>query len=785
MENKYNRHNSAFNILSNKTRINNAITKIMNKNLLSQISNLEKKIQLENELRTSKIRPKELILDALNIGQKIKSKEYQNTKNKKVDIIYDAQMIARTAYIDTTRKKSKLKVNDEFKEILKEVNKQAIVKLDKNLEEIIKIKNSYNKMIYENKMLELKLLNINKDIENLHQKLSVKKDDIDKLQIKFEPFRKEIPFFEELIHQFPNEDPDNIIHNLFSSKKKSLEQLIKLNSLEKEYFEMYRAREKELQKENKEKEIINKKIKEEKLSFDRRKKSLEEEMEIYKNELNLIKANFSQKSKFTQMLINLYKNIKQFIPEQKYNIFIKKIGYDPLKREDKFDPTIFNNINYIKLIKETFANKVSESYDGILLRITIVFANYLARKYLSHNKNKNYRYDPVSSFRDIKSLVDNKNFENYRLKGVIEDLKKKKSDLKMKKRDIENLLKKSKMKYNDLLRKLELAKKIQITSFKTKYDNFKTVEVANEKKDIIQRKERIKSSFPKSIKIENNNKDNIIKTLELSHQKKVDKFFITHMDKSSKNKKRNIKRIFSAANYNLKHKDIINNIKRKNIINKDKEIDAYQELRSKFKDLEISKNRDKLFKTNGINSSENIFSNIKTAIKEMIKHEEDMQLFKGSKKKEKKLGKKDNLTIETNSHVPILFRKSKIKEKSQRPFSSLMTDDKNYKNISENIIKNIDNMIGSIKKIELNNLKNEKYDAPTMSSNNKKNIKIEFKKEPIKPINEDEEEKINSKNVEEKSYSEEAKESSKENSNESSESFESFIIKDEVDSYSN
>ena len=783
MDIKYNRHNSAFNIFSNKNRINNAITKIMNRNLLSQISNLEKKINLENELRTSKIRPKELILDALKIGEKIKSKEYQNNKNKKVDIILDTKMVARTVYIDISRKKSKLKVNDEFKEILKEVNKKAIVKLDKNLEEILKIKNSYDKMIHENEMLELKLSNINKDIQNLHQKLSIKKVDIDKFQTKFEPFRKEIPFFEELIHQFPNEEPENIIHNLFSNKKKSLEQLNKLNSLEREYFEMYRSREKESQKEIQEKEIINKKIIEEKLLFERRKKSLEEELEIYKNELNIIKTNFSQKSKFTQMLINLYKNIKKFIPEQKYNQFIKKIGFDPLKREDKFDPTIFNNINYILLVKETFANKVSDCYDGILLRITIVFANYLARKYLSHNKNKNYRYDPVSSFRDIKSLVDNKNFENYRLKGVIEDLKKKKSDLKVKKRDIENLLKKSKMKYYDLLRKLELAKKIQITSFKTQYDNSKTLDVTNERKDMIQRRERIKSSFPKSIKIENNNKDNIFKTLELSHQKKANKFFITHIDKSSKNKKKNIKRIFSATNYNFKHKGNINNNKRTKIY-QDKESEAYEELRSKFRDLEISKNRDKLFKTNGINSSENIFINIKTAVKEMLKHEEDLQLIKDSKKKEKKLVKKDNLTIETNSHVPILFRKLKKKEKLQRPFSSLMTDDKNYKNISDNIIKNIDNMIDSIKKIELNNLKNEKYDSPTMSSNNKKNTKIEFKKEPIKPINEDEEKK-SSKSDEEKSNSDDIKDKSKENSITNSESFESFIINDEIESYSN
>ena len=168
----------------------------------------------------------------------------------------------------------------------------------------------------------------------------------------------------------------------------------------------------------------------------------------------------------------------------------------------------------------------------------------------------------------------------------------------------------------------------------------------------------------------------------------------------------------------------------------------------------------------------------------MLKHEEDLLLIKNSKKKEKKLAKKENLTIETSSHVPILFRKFKKKEKIQRPFSSLMTDDKNYKNISDNIINKIDKMIDSIKKIELNNLKKEKYDSPTMSSNNKKNVKIEFKKEPIKPINENDENK-NSKNDEDNSNAEDIKDKSKENSLTNSENFESFIINDEIDSYSN
>ena len=97
--------------------------------------------------------------------------------------------------------------------------------------------------------------------------------------------------------------------------------------------------------------------------------------------------------------------------------------------------------------------KATNCYDGVLLRSTIAFGNYLARKHLKqYNK---YRYDPVGTFREIKSVIDAKEFENYQLIGVIKDLNHKKMTSLLKIKELTHQLKKGKMKFHILENKFQ------------------------------------------------------------------------------------------------------------------------------------------------------------------------------------------------------------------------------------------------------------------------------------------------------------------------------------------
>ena len=148
-----------------------------------------------------------------------------------------------------------------------------------------------------------------------------------------------------------------------------------------------------------------------------------------------------------------------------------------------------------------------------------------------------------------------------------------------------------------------------------------------------------------------NKKKNKIKDNEIALNKFRKKFFITNDGQKGKNKNKNTKHIkIQSASINKrtmtennKLNDSFNNIKNK----ENHEDDLYQEtllniknrtlnnyklksLQKKLRDLEFSKNRDKLIKTNGFNGKENLLINIKDIMKEV--YIENPRTFTAKKK---------------------------------------------------------------------------------------------------------------------------------------------------------
>ena len=619
-----------------------------------------------------------------------------------------------------------MKVNEDFHDILKSVNKNAINKLEKYLSEIINIKKSYTEIIKENEKLEIKLSNINNNVRTANNQLIQKNDEVSKWQIKFQSFKKIMPFFEELIRQYPEEDPIKLINKYLGNKKILLDQLHKLNSLKEEYEDIFNQKEKMLKFENLEKESIEERINEEKRMFEERKKILDQEINLYQTHYDNIQIINERKTQLKQNLFNLYKKIKGLVPEKNYNIFIKKIGFNPIKNEEDFDPTIFNNKYFMDLIKEFIVNKASQCIDGKLLRNTIVFGNYLSRKYLYHNKNKNYRYDPVNSFRDLKNLIDNIKFDNNRLKAMVINLKQKQIDLKTKRKNLEYLMNKRKMEYNELLSKLEKAKKIQLTIFKSKNNKLKSLEKIESNKNLI------KSKSNKNLKIEINNKDDLFKTIDNYKNTKEHKFFITNTDRVLKINKKSMKNKFK----NKVNKYLINKTeKNKNNNTIKKENDNLKEIMKKFKNLKRSKNKDKLYKTNGFNSAGNIFLYAKNIIKE-LREQENLYSFKYPNEIKNKIIK-NKLTIETFDDFPTIleYKKNELKKyktiQSKRPFSSQMYNGDNYEIISNKILTNIDNIIDKIKGLKPKNLTYEENAIISSLGNTLKNKENSDQKQNI------------------------------------------------------
>lgn len=701
MEKKYNSENdilinNPLNLLLNVQEYNN---NIKNNEV---ISSSQKNILDKKNLNNNRLNPNNLILDALKIVEKLKSKKYlENRNNLEIsEIIEDTKIRARTSYINNKTEKSKMEIKEQFSKALKSINKKVLNNLENNFHEIINIKNSYIEIMKENEMLDYELSNINKDVRILNKKLFNLNDEISKWQIKFNPFKKVMPFFEGLIRLFPNEEPKNLIINFFENKQKSIEYIHRLNKLEENFFDISNQRDKILHIENEERNHIESRIKEEKKLFETREKILKQEIFLYQSHYDNLQILNANKQKLKLKLIKLYKIIKKYIPHDNYNKFIKKIGYNPIKDEKEFDPSIFDNKYFSELIIECIINKASESNEGKLLRNTIVFTNYLSRKYLIENKKNNYRYEPVKTFRELKNYIDNLNFENNSLKALLINLKQKQSDLKYKRKNLEYILKKSKIEYKELLLKLEKAKKIQLDLFKSKNNINKNIENTKEYK-------LIKSKSNNNLKFKINNKDNLFNTIEYYNNSKTSKLFITHTNKIKEKKK----------NINKENKIIIENEK----INKKtgKELKEIIKNFKTIKNIKISNNKDKLYKTNGFNSTGNLFLQTQKILKEIYENE---KIFKNPKSNKIKT---DKLTIETSEEFPSLIynrkkhqKEDKFKtEESKRPFSSILIKENNYKMISNKIINNIDNIIDTLNGLKMEDIKIDEKTVISSSSN--------------------------------------------------------------------
>ena len=329
----------------------------------------------------------------------------------------------------------------------------------------------------------------------------------------------------------------------------------------------------------------------------------------------------------------------------------------------------------MSLINESILSNVTKCYDGLLLRTTIVFGNYLARKHLKQ-KNK-YRYDPVGTFREIKSAIDAKEFENYQLSGVIKNLNQKKINSHLKIKELEHQVQKAKIKYQVLLTKFQ--KYIKLTNtIKSKYANSIDQIIKEEKKlrsssaypsftklsyraQTLNMQKQVKDrdiSEKKNKTILKENEKNINK--KMIKEKKLNKivngfynvrrkFFLTNdgqkgkrkkgkeiiqeenniNDNSAKNNinisftKRHFKTETTKINESLEsYNDELNSIDKEILLEinnrtlNNKEIKKIQH--KKLIELQISKNRDKLIKTNGFNGTENLLMNIKNIMNEVL-----------------------------------------------------------------------------------------------------------------------------------------------------------------------
>ena len=230
----------------------------------------------------------------------------------------------------------------------------------------------------------------------------------------------------------------------------------------------------------------------------------------------------------------------------------------------------------------------------------------LARIYLEKNfPNENFRYNPVKTFKYLKTFYDKNKINNYSLKRRLQTLLENLKELKSKKKKLKNILNQRKIKYLAYLDKLEILKQRQKNN--NKIHDFNSTENIELKHLFKEQKKRKRFSSEKSIEIIDNNYDKIeLRNLKNNNDLTKNKFFITDINKLYKKNKAKYKRNIEKENYeqkkyNLKENKTLSSLSenKKRRLNKNM-IKIKSLLSLKKFQLSLSNNKDKIFKNNKI-----------------------------------------------------------------------------------------------------------------------------------------------------------------------------------------
>ena len=672
---------------------------------------------------------KTIMNEAIKIGKKFitenssKEKEKEKKSNYKYvdEIIQDTHLAARNNYVEKLSENFKINLRNNFKDILIKSTSEDVDKLNKELDKIDELKINYEKAKSENSKLQMKLVNLNKELRIITNDLYKKTRVINKEQLKNVSIKTIQPIFEELIREFPEEDPKDIVTDIKINKEKYLSQIHELNKFNFRINDLEKERQNDDRRNKTFQNNIKEKISEQKQLTNAIVNQLDKEYIIYKDEYEILLKYQKENENLKQLLYNIYSWIKDYIPKKQYESYIRNLGRDPLSNVRKFDAKIFNSKEFLSLVNECILSKVTNCYDGVLLRMTIAFGNYLARKHLKQYHK--YRYDPIGTFKEIKSVIDAKEFENYQLIGVIKDLNHKKAKSLLKIKELVHQLKKGKIKFQILETKFQKYIKLKKKTSKNLSDEKMMKIPSNSSFSLKTERTKEKSENKKSNKNEENNKLNKLRK----------KFFITNDGQKGKNKNKNNLHI-KIQSALIPNRKLTENNKINDEKNEDSDNDLYQQtllniknrelnniklksLQKKLCDLKLSKNHDKLLKTNGFNGKENLLINIKDIMSEV--YMENPKSFSQLKK--------NKLYLTTTSEFN--FQKEKPKKK-KRPMTTELPKvnyGKDYQYISDKIMNDIDNIIARVNDFDLHDFTtDEKYKE-------KRNLNL-FNKKPVQPL---------------------------------------------------
>ena len=410
----------------------NALMRSLSQPLISipmrEVNNIENQKNNTEEIDILKI-----IDSALNV-ETAKKNFFKNNLYTRDDLLLKTKENSVMNFLNSLQNKNISQLKNSFISKINENTKEALIKISDYKTTVKDSMLKHDLILEQNKKINKEISNMNNVQRELALELRKSQNVISQMQISDQNLKEYKSLYDEFVKYYPGKDPVNQIKELKINKNMFLNKF-------KEYNDLQRALEIE-NKENQrrldqEKKVLqNVKEKYNRILESNNIKKLENQMilEELNHEKKTLQNLKEDNNKYRKMLFNLYtKLLEAFKLNKKISINKKFLNLT----EKDFYPDIMDDMEIFSYIK-SMINNINPSEKDKALKQTIAYSNMITRIYL---KNKNsLRYDPLNIFKELKSMMEEKEQKIIKLSDKVKDFEIKINNMELENKKLNNLL---------------------------------------------------------------------------------------------------------------------------------------------------------------------------------------------------------------------------------------------------------------------------------------------------------------------------------------------------------
>ena len=410
----------------------NAIGRSLSQPLISipirEGNNIENQKNNSEEMEILKI-----IDSALNV-ETAKKNSSKNNFYSRDDLLLKTKENSVMNFLTSLQNRNISQLKDSFISKINENTKEALIKISDYKNTVKDNMLKYDLILEQNKKINKEISSMNNVQRELALELRKSQNVISQMQISDQNLKEYKLLYDEFVKYYPGKDPVNQIKELKINKNTFLNKFKEYNDLQRKLEIENKENQRRLDQEKK--VLQNVKEKYNRILESNNIKKMENKMilEELNNEKKTLQNLKEDNNKYRKMLFNLYtKLLEAFKLNKKISINKKYLNLT----EKDFYPDVMDDMEIFSYIK-SMINNINPSEKDKALKQTIAYSNMITRIYL---KNKNsLRYDPLNIFKELKSMMEEKEQKIIKLSDKVKDFEIKINNMELENKKLNNLL---------------------------------------------------------------------------------------------------------------------------------------------------------------------------------------------------------------------------------------------------------------------------------------------------------------------------------------------------------